>query len=335
MMRFYRRLSVFPALFALCAIAVNGHAQTDAASSDAAIVAKPKPVVSHLSSAPFGRPKLAGLMTDLRLVELSGLAPARYKERFWGINDGGQAAILWLIDGAGNIMDQMPMAGVSNIDFEDLAALTYRGKNYIAVGDIGDNAATAPEHTIYVMPEPDALNAATRKGVAPAWTVRYRYPDGPHDAESLMADVRGGYFYIVNKRVSPPILYRVPMKPPRKNRSMLHTAERIGAMMGLPEADANSPDQRNQVRFASQPTGAVLGCDANELLLLTYAALYRYQKLPNVPWSAALISQQPQALALPPMFQAEAVTLSKDCQTLYVAGEKVPSPLWRFSRKKQ
>ena len=43
----------------------------------------------------------------------------------------------------------------------------------------------------------------------------------------------------------------------------------------------------------------------------------------------------PQVLPLPLMFQAEAITLTRNCDTLYVGGEKVPGPLWRFARVAQ
>ena len=56
---------------------------------------------------PFATPRLAGLMTDVRLVEFSGMAVARRKNRFWAINDGGQAPVLWQIDQKGKIVAQL------------------------------------------------------------------------------------------------------------------------------------------------------------------------------------------------------------------------------------
>jgi hypothetical protein len=279
-----------------------------------------------IQRAPFAAPELAGLLTDTRLVEFSGIAPSVESRRFWAINDGGQAAILWQINERGKIQGEMLMSGVTNVDFEDITSFTLAKKNYVAVGDIGDNAAVMPNHNIYVMS--DALSPAQ----APLWTVRYHYPDGPHDAESLMANAAEGVFYIVNKRVSPPILYRVPMHP---KHDVEVTAERIGALEGIPVADSDVDDESNRVRFASQPTGAVLGCDGNELLLLTYASVYRYRKTSKQSWAEALSGQTPQALPLPPMVQAEAITLSKDCRTLYVGGEKIPGALWRFKRTRK
>jgi hypothetical protein len=292
----------------------------------AALLGANQVLANDIQRAPFAAPELAGLLTDNRLVEFSGIAPSVTNRRLWAINDGGQAAILWQINERGKIQGEMLMSGVTNIDFEDITSFTLDKKNYVAVGDIGDNAAVMPSHNIHVMY--DVLSPTQ----APVWTVRYRYPDGPHDAESLMANAAEGVFYIVNKRVSPPILYRVPMRP---KDDVEVTAERIGALEGIPVADSDVDDESNRVRFASQPTGAVLGCDGNELLLLTYASVYRYRKSAKQSWAEALKGQTPQALPLPPMVQAEAITLSKDCRMLYVGGEKIPGALWRFKRARK
>jgi hypothetical protein len=306
--------------------------------ADRAFVVPSQPPPLIRAAAPFGPPALAGLMTDARLIEFSGLAPARQKNRFWAINDGGEDAVLWQIDEKGRIQEKLQLQEVTNIDFEDLASFSLKdasGKReyYVAIGDIGDNAAVLPERVIYVVP--DAKHRAKKHRVRAAWQVRFRYPDGPHDAESLTVDAERGYFYIVNKRVTPPVLYRLPLRPSAKHPGKLQTAERIGALSGLPAENLSSIDTSNAVRFGSQATGAVMGCDGNELLLLTYAAVYRYQKTNSVAWSDALAGQVPQVLPLPPTFQAEAVTLSRDCKVLYVGGEKVPGPLWRFQRLDQ
>ncbi len=289
---------------------------------------------------PFAAPKLAGVMTDSRLVEFSGMAPARRKNRFWAINDGGQDPILWQVDDKGKIKAQVRLDGVENIDFEDLASFTLKPPNsprvyYVAVPDIGDNDARHNDHKIYIV-----ADLPNRKVASPDWTIHFRYPDGAHDAESIAVDAKEGYVYIVIKRVLPPIMYRVPLQPglskgepwPNDQTKQLQIAERVATLEGLPKSDQNSPDTRNAVRYASQPTGAVMGCDGNELLLLTYASLYRYHKLTGQSWASALVGQMPQVVGLPLMFQAEAITLTHDCNTLYVGGEKVPGPLWRFSR---
>jgi hypothetical protein len=281
--------------------------------------------------APFDNAKLAGVLTDARLIEFSGMAPAAKKKHFWAINDGGQAAILWQIDSAGKIAGQTELLSsegqkLANVDFEDLSSFSFNNKRYVAVGDIGDNAAVLPEHTIHIFEDGATVEQSRRV----AWTLRYQYEDGPHDAESLMIDANAGLVYIVNKRVTPPTMYEIALKP---SSDSPQTAKIVATLPNLPYPDVNVDDESNRVRYASQPTGAVLGCKGDEFFLLTYAAVYRYQKQAKKNWRESLVEQYPQVLGLPPMVQAEAITLSTDCKTLYVSGEKIPGAMWRFQRK--
>jgi hypothetical protein len=281
--------------------------------------------------APFQNAALAGVLTDARLVELSGLAPAARKNRYWAVNDGGQAAILWQVDASGKIQDQSELLNdqgqaLANVDFEDLASFKLGDKRYVAVGDIGDNAAVLPKHSIYIFED----QPKTMRRMRVAWTLHYQYPDRPHDGESLMVDAKNGLVYIVNKRVSPPTMYSIALRPQSDG---VQVASIVGPLENLPVPDVNVDDESNRVRYASQPTGAVLGCKGNEFFLLTYASVFRYRKIPNKNWTESLKGQFPQVLGLPPMIQAEAVTMSKDCQTLIVSGEKIPGAIWHYKRR--
>jgi len=73
-----------------------------------------------------------------------------------------------------------PGRAAQNLDWEDIAA---RGST-LYVGDIGDNARARPSITVY------------RGSTA----ISLRYPDGPHDAEALLAD--RGTLVIVTKSLS-------------------------------------------------------------------------------------------------------------------------------------
>ena len=147
----------------------------------------------------------------------------------WAINDGGQDPILWQLDHEGKIKTQLRLQNVENVDIEDLASFSLKlpmgpRLHYIAVADIGDNAALRNDHKIYII-----ADVAGRKAAAPDWTIHFRYPDGAHDAESLAVDAKKGYLYIVIKRVLPPILYRLPLQP---HSNGIQIAERILTLRG-------------------------------------------------------------------------------------------------------
>ena len=281
-----------------------------------------------LAPAPFGNPQIAGFITDPGMAELSGLAPSqRRKARLWGINDSGQPAYLWALDLQGKVRGGFELRGVRNIDFEDLASFRWQNKSYLAVADIGDNLGLRDALVIHIVREPKKLGGEH----APAWSVRFRYPDGVFDDESLAVDVAELRMLLVSKRTDPPVLYSVPLKP---KSDEVQVAIRLGAFEHLPGVDSKSGNDSNQVRFATQPTGLAIGCDGRELLLLTYASVYRYTRTSKQDWPEALSGQKPQILALPPLTQAEAISLDRSCKNLYVGSENVPSPLIRFVRNK-
>lgn len=282
----------------------------------------------ELAPAPFGNPQIAGFVTDSGMAELSGLAPSqRRRDRLWGVNDSGQPSYLWALNLQGKVQGGFELRGVRNIDFEDLASFRWQNKSYLAVADIGDNGGLRASLVIHIVREPKKLGGEH----APAWSVRFRYPDGVFDDESLAIDVAQQRMFVVSKRTDPPVLYSVPLKP---ESDEVHVAKRLGEFEHLPGVDPNSADPSNQVRFATQPTGLAIGCDGRELLLLTYASVYRYTRSEKQDWPEALSGQKPQILALPPLAQAEAISLDKTCKILYVGSENVPSPLIRFIRNR-
>jgi hypothetical protein len=277
-------------------------------------------------------PVLESILTDERLIEFSGLAPSHLrKDRMWAINDGGATPSVWLLDPKGKIQDRIVLKDVQNIDFEDLASFRKGGKKngtpMLAVADIGDNAAKRGIYLIHVVQEPKQAGGEVKI----AYTVKYQYPDGPHDAESLGVDAKEGYFYIATKRVTPSILYRVPIFP--KKPDQLQTAELIGPLGQMQPDDPDAAQASNQIRYAAQPTSMTMGCDGRDLFLLTYAAIYQYRRERSQTWAQALKNQTPRRQVLPPIFQAEAIAQTLNCDRIYVGSEKLPSPFFSFKRK--
>ncbi len=96
----------------------------------------------------------------------------------WTHDDSGGPATVFGLSTRGKPVREVALP--QNVDWEDIAA---RGRT-LYVGDIGDNARSRPQITVYRGGEPIPL----------------RYPDGPHDAEALLVD--RGTLVIVTKSVS-------------------------------------------------------------------------------------------------------------------------------------
>src|SRR5690606_35887206 len=101
--------------------------------------------------------------------------------------------------------------GAENTDWEDLAAFRFEGRDWLLVADTGDNGGLRRTLQLHVFEEP----ARVADGVLrPAWTIVFRWPDGPRDCEAVAVDPVRGEVLLVSKRRQPPELFALPLRPP-------------------------------------------------------------------------------------------------------------------------
>ncbi len=127
------------------------------------------------------------------------------------VNDSGDEARVFAVDPTTG-----RTFGVTRWDAEpeDIEALAPGGDGTVWVGDIGDNAAE--RDTVSVTRVPVGLG----ERVVEATTYRLRYPDGPSDAEALLAHPETGRLYVVTKGVFGAVVYAAPaeLAPDAVNR---------------------------------------------------------------------------------------------------------------------
>jgi hypothetical protein len=270
-------------------------------------------------------PVISGVMADARLAETSGIAASRsHPGRFWVHNDSGHAPELHLMSAEGTRLASVLVDGVRNIDWEDMAAFDLDGKRYLLVADTGDNGGLRDVLDLVVVEEPATVTDGMR--LTPAWTLRFRWPDGARDCEAVAVDAVAGEVLLVSKKRVPPELFRVALRPADGRRQ---TARRMGRLRGIAQPSAAELRQ-NPVygRYRSQVTAADLSPDGRTLAVLNYQAVFLYRREAATEWSGALST--PQRLDFTWMPQAEAMTYSLDGRQLWVAGEQRPSPLLHF-----
>ena len=143
--------------------------------------------------------------------EASGLAESRrHPGRFYTHDDSGGPASIFVLAGDGSIRAILPVAGVTNRDWEDIATGPGPGRSAIYVGEIGDNGAVHDSVSVHRVPEPDldgVPGGATLAAVEPE-TAEFTYPDGPRDAEALIVDPSTGDLYLITKREDRARVYR-------------------------------------------------------------------------------------------------------------------------------
>jgi hypothetical protein len=152
-----------------------------------------------LASSPIGR------LNSPRLSESSGLVKSRkYPDIFWTHNDSGNLPALFAVKLTGEVVAEIPVAGATNVDWEDLA-IDDRGNLYI--GDIGDNRRRRASYQIYELPEPDPF-ARPIKPAQVAKVHRYRFPDRRFNCEAMF--IYKDRLHIITKEPQArPIIYRL------------------------------------------------------------------------------------------------------------------------------
>jgi len=275
------------------------------------------------------RPSLvrAGTLEDPALVEASGLARSQHDpDLLWIINDGGAKPRIHATDRRGASRGVIKVAGARNVDWEDLASFRWHGAPYLLIADIGDNESKRDMLSLYVIEEPD-LNSTSVPKVKPKWRIDFRYPDGARDAEAIAVDAVNERVFILTKRDIPAVLYELPLAP--RGDDIL-TATRVGAIGSLPVP------RRQDVEYAPvskdwywQPTAMDIAADNLAALILTYRAVYVYERDVDDSWFAAL-SRRPLVIPLGGYREAEAVVFSADGESIFVTVEQQRAPLLRI-----
>jgi hypothetical protein len=271
---------------------------------------------------PFAR--VSGLMVDDALGEVSGMAASRrHPDVLWVENDGGNAPVLHAVSPRGALLATDPVEGVANTDWEDLAAFELDGRHYLLIADIGDNGGLRRTLQLHAVEEPASLRDTVLR---PAWSVSFRWPDGPRDCEAAFVDAAAGKVLLVSKKRHPPELFEVPLRPVAGTTVV---ARRIGTLAGVPQADARSLKDRPRVaRLVGQVTSADLSPDGRSLAVLTYQDVLFYPRRKTDSWAQA-VARKPRIEPLPPLLpQAEALAWSTSGAGLYATGEFRPAPIF-------
>ena len=163
---------------------------------------------------------------------------------------------------------------------------------------------------------------------SPAWTVRFRWPDGARDCEAVAVDAAAGYVYLVAKKRVPPEVWRVPLHPVGEEPV---AAERVGTLAGVVQPSA-ADLERNPVygRYRSQITSADISADGRRFAALNYRTAYVFTRTDGEDWSAAL-AREPLDLALPWLPQAESLAFDSSGDAVWISSEKLPAPLLQVS----
>ncbi|MDO7867717.1 hypothetical protein [Nocardioides jiangxiensis] len=138
--------------------------------------------------------------TDPAIIESSGLVVLG-DDLAVTMNDSGDTARVFTVDLATG-----DTVGVTRFDgaADDLESLAPADAGHVWVGDTGDNGKDRPDITVTRVPVGRGDRTVTGE------TFHLTYPDGPHDAETLLAQPRTGRLFVVSKSPLGGAVYAAP-----------------------------------------------------------------------------------------------------------------------------
>jgi hypothetical protein len=141
---------------------------------------------------------------------------------------------------------------------------------------------------------------AIRSGAIRGKVFRFRYSDGPHNAEALLVRPHTGRVYVVTKVARGGTIYQAP-------RHL--SARRINVLRPVAHAPA-------------LVTGGDFAPGGGRFVLRTYQRAFFYSRLKG----------RPQVVTLPPEHQGEAIGFTRRGNAVKVAREGLDQPIWRVAR---
>ncbi len=256
-------------------------------------------------------------LADERISESSGIAAASTTDDVvFTHNDSGDRARFFAVDTATcATRATYAVTGATNLDWEDMAAgVATDGAAVLWLADIGDNGAQRLSVVVYEVDEPAAAAAGGPLRVRSRRTLTY--PDGPHDAETLLVDPETGRPVIVTKdgRTGASRVYRLPAGS--------------GPLERLADLDVRALPGGGLTGAAWSLTGGATSPDRRTVVLRSYLAAWLWTTAPGEPLATAL-ARPPEPLTLPLGGQSEAVTFTRDGTALWATSEGAGTPLLR------
>ncbi len=263
----------------------------------------------------FSAGTAVGALESPLIDEASGIAVSRKNANvLWTHNDKGGSARVFAMSGDGTHLGIYNLAGASARDYEDIAIGPgpAEGRDYLYIGDIGDNDGEWRDITIYRAAEPvvDSNQLPVVITLVDVDSITLRYPDGPKNAETLMVDAPTGDIYIISKEWPYSRVYHAPYPQSTNSTITLQYKSRL-------------------------PWGMAVGGDispaGNLVIVKDYssASLWKVED-GSQPWEAFSGPECSIPLVLEP--QGEAISFNSNGCGYFTVSEDRYQPLYYFAR---
>lgn len=299
--------------------APGSYTATLTVSDDDGAKAEASAMVTVSGCPAYGAGKASVDLDSAKLLEASGLAMSRQSPGvLWTHNDSDPDGplVYAFATATGALLGSYTLQGAEVKDWEDMALGPgpVAGKQYLYIGDIGDNNQNRNSIRIYRAPEPpvDLGQAGVVAAIGGVETLNFTYPGGPRDSESLLVDPVSGDLLLVSKAVGSIAEVFRAASPIESGPLEFVTEVDIGAM-GL-------------------ATGADVSVGGDWVVVRSYFSARVWSRAKGTALAQAFMSP-PCTVPLAMEIQGEAVAFAAEGVTYYTVSEGDTPPLFQFTAK--
>jgi hypothetical protein len=274
----------------------------------------------------FAAPVRTGFVANLSVQEASGVVNGRRNtDVLWVHSDSGAQPQVFALTRAGGALANYTLEGATAVDWEDIAIGPgpRAGEPYLYIADIGDNGTSRATVAVYRALEPVA--PTTPSLLPPSLTIAgvekfvLRYPDGAHNAETMLVDPLSGDLFIVEKASSGDSqVFRAAAPLSASGTITLESAGRlrfgVGALAGSPTT-----------------TGGDISPSGRFIAVRTYDRAFLWRRAPGESVARALAGA-PCPIPLANEGQGEALGFASDERGYFTLSEGRAVPISYYAR---
>ena len=264
-----------------------------------------------------------GTVASDDIDEASGMVWSRRNtDVLWVHNDSGDSARVFALDVTGTYLGEFSLPGQNARDWEDmtLGPGPESGAEYLYLGDIGDNSEVRADIVVFRAKEPLLdLSSTPVVGTLDDFVgLRFTYPGGANNAETLLSDPATGDLYIVTKKSS--------------GNSGVYRAAAPHDASATTELESVATLHFGQAPLSGDPlaTAGDVTADGSWIAIRSYGRAYAWYRTPGTPlWEA--FDDDPCPLPLRSEPQGETFAWSPEGERYVTVSENSSQPIYMFS----
>lgn len=262
----------------------------------------------------YGAAQPWGTIADSNLNAISGMAASAANPGVLYVHNDRDQPEFFAINDRGVLLRTLALQGATVMDVEDIAVGPCPQGSCVYLADLGDNVTPRQEYVVVRVAEPTV--DATQPGddeTLPSETLTFSYPDGTHNAESLLIDHATQNLYVVTKEAA----------------GVASSVYRLPTTFGAASSDATKvadltvpgPNDTPATAADAHPCGVAF-------LLRTNNTLYEFRIPEGEPFES-LFAVTPNAVPFGDEQQGEAVAYSPDGLSYFTTSEGDNPPIHR------